>query len=139
MSPTISLPKVAAAAVLVAVLFEPTLAASANVSSSSPVAVDACSVKAMHAGKAAPTQTLAIRFHDAGSEPVSSVDFNVNTGSDVQTIHDAGAFAPGVSIRHLFVRPDNIGSPFFDRPPATCEVESVRFADGSTWSRAHQS
>jgi hypothetical protein len=129
----------ASAAVYLTAQPAPTLAATSVDQGSSPVAVNACQAYTMSAGKAASrTSTIEIRFRDLGQTPVDAVGFDVNWGAgDVQAIHDVGTFSPGVSVEHKFVHADpNASSPLFPHPPVTCHVESVRFADGSTWNRA---
>lgn len=104
-----------------------------------PIAIDACKADFMNVGKATPkTDTIEIGFRDLALVKARSVDFVVSwSRSDVQEIHDVGTFAPGVSVRHTFMRPDRSGnSPFFPHPAVTCGVESASFSDGSVWRAA---
>jgi hypothetical protein len=74
---------------------------------------------------AAPSgSSLAISFVNQDQKTVKSVTFNVSGISIV----DAGTFSTGTRINHEFDTPQLLGA-----SSVTCNVESVAFADGSTW------
>ena len=125
----------ASAVVVIAAQSMPAYAISESAHPSAPVAVEACRTYMMGAGKSAShTNTIEIAFRDDQGVAARAVDFNVNWGSgDVQAIHDVGTFSPGVSVRHKFVYTDPNASSLFPNSPVTCEIEAVRFADGSVW------
>jgi hypothetical protein len=72
---------------------------------------------------------LAITFVNTGAVPATAVRFAVHTGTTTEIIADNGTFSPGTGITHDFP----IGSAFGGA--ATVEVQSVTFADGTSWSR----
>jgi hypothetical protein len=67
--------------------------------------------------------TLHVRFSDSAAEPLTRVVFELSDGS---RIVDAGRFAPGVTIDHLFNLPPNTAT--------SCSVGSATFADGTQWA-----
>jgi hypothetical protein len=73
--------------------------------------------------------SVSISFVNQNSKPVSSVAFNVTNGRTTSRIVDAGTFSDGAVISHRFSAPaftNALGD-------VTCSVQSVAFADGSTW------
>jgi hypothetical protein len=98
--------------------------------STSPIQVASCSV-ATGSGPAnfpgiatAYGELLAISFVNHNTKTVKSVTFSVNGAPIV----DAGTFSTGVTISHQFVPPQLLAA-----GKVTCNVQSVAFADGSTW------
>jgi hypothetical protein len=69
-----------------------------------------------------------VRFVNNAPKAAASVTFAINDGSDSTQIIDTGTFAPGVTIAHSFA------SAFNDAGDVQCNVTSVAFADGSTWT-----
>jgi hypothetical protein len=61
--------------------------------------------------------------------PATTVTFTVRNGNDAKTIVDRGTFSPGTTIKHDF----DVDPGFGSRP--SVEVQSVVFADGTTWQR----
>lgn len=97
----------------------------------SPIQVASCSVSQTQGQAGFPgglslpeNSSLAISFVNQDQKTVNSVTFNVNG----TPIVDAGSFSTGARISHNFVAPQLIGS-----SDVTCSVQSVAFADGSTW------
>lgn len=72
---------------------------------------------------------LSISFVNAGNVPATSVAFTLRSGNDTETVVDKGSFAPGASITHDF----EVGAAFGSA--THIEVESVTFADGTSWQR----
>ena len=70
---------------------------------------------------------VTIAFVNTANVPAKSVEFTVRSGRWTQRIVDRGTFAPGARIVHTFNE-----SPEFDQTSAV-SVQSVTFADGSTW------
>ena len=68
-----------------------------------------------------------ISFVNTGNEPISSVAFAVNQDGKTSTILDRGTFSPGVAISHYW-RGDR------EADDVSCSVNSVLFADGSSWT-----
>jgi hypothetical protein len=116
-----------------------TLAGSPLTSAVAPVSVVSCdysSVQAVPAmtgiSESAPLQTSNLRISFVNQSPLEATDvrFAVNYGGITQIIDDNGRFATGTPIVHDF-QPVATGS--YDAAGAACAVESVTFADGSTW------
>jgi len=97
----------------------------------SPIQVASCSVAQTQTQAGFPgglslpaNSSLAISFVNQDQKTINSVTFNVNG----TPIVDAGTFSTGARISHNFAAPELIGS-----SDLTCNVQSVAFADGSTW------
>ncbi len=75
------------------------------------------------------TESLAISFVNQDAKPISSVAFEVSDGSTTSRIVDKGTFSNGVEIDHNYAAPQ-FGINLSD---VTCSIQSVAFADGSTW------
>jgi hypothetical protein len=77
---------------------------------------------------------VAVSFTNEATVPVTSIVFDVeNGGKVIHRIKDAGTFANGQTIKHTFNYPDNQTN--YDPQLA---VESVTFADGSTWTNTDE-
>ncbi|HTZ56272.1 MAG TPA: hypothetical protein VMB20_14560 [Candidatus Acidoferrum sp.] len=70
-----------------------------------------------------------ISFVNTDSRPVSSVVFAVSDGRGTSQIVDKGTFSNGIEINHRFLTPEFA----YALGDLTCKVQSVAFADGSTW------
>ncbi len=70
---------------------------------------------------------LHISFVNTGREPISSVAFAVNQDGKTSTILDRGTFSPGVAISHYW-------SGDLEFKGVSCSVNSVLFADGTSWT-----
>jgi hypothetical protein len=70
-----------------------------------------------------------ISFVNAGNVPATTIAFTVRNGNDTETIVDTGTFSPGTSITHDF----EVGPAF--GAASSVEVQSVFFADGTSWQR----
>jgi hypothetical protein len=77
-----------------------------------------------------PTSNLRISFVNQSPLEATDVRFAVSYAGVTQLIDDNGRFATGTPITHDF-QPVAAGA--FDSAGAQCTVESVTFADGSTW------
>jgi hypothetical protein len=75
------------------------------------------------------TESLSISFVNQDSKSISSVAFNVSDGNTTSRIVDKGTFSNGVQINHEYAAPQ-FGADVSD---VTCSIQSVAFADGSTW------
>jgi hypothetical protein len=72
---------------------------------------------------------VAITFVNAGAVPATAVRFAVHTGTTTEIIADNGRFSPGTSITQDFAISSAFGG------ATTVEVQTVTFADGTSWSR----
>jgi hypothetical protein len=79
------------------------------------------------------TSGLRIVFHDRAAQRASAIRFLVNYRGDVETIDDAGTFAPGVEVNHSYQQ--FVDFAYLGTRPNFCRVLSVKFADGTTWTR----
>lgn len=111
-----------------------------------PVTINSCgpiidkSATTNVAGIPIPASTssgIAIEFVNESSQPVTLVNFQVQSAGDQFVIRDVGTFSPGVSIKHKFR--NGAGQAFvlpqFIAPKVHCSVASVKFADGSIWRK----
>ncbi len=102
-----------------------------------PVAVTTCAVApAVRTYSEGPLQgaeggDLAISFVNRAAVEATGVRFSVRIGRTVQTIDDRGSFAGGIRIDRVF----SPAGASYDGGSASCEVESVSFADGTVWQR----
>jgi hypothetical protein len=102
-----------------------------------PVAVTSCAIgAAARPYNEGPLQAveggdIAISFVNRAAVEATGVRFLVRTGRTVQTIDDQGSFASGTRIDRIFTP----ATASYDAGSASCEVESVSFADGTTWQR----
>lgn len=102
-----------------------------------PVAVTACAIgAAARPYNEGPLQAvqggdIAISFVNRADVAATGVRFVVRTGRTVQTIDDSGSFASGTQIDRIFTP----AGASYDSGSASCEVEAVSFADGTTWQR----
>jgi hypothetical protein len=75
------------------------------------------------------TSSTAISFVNEEQRPIASVVFAVSNERTTSRIVDKGTFSKGVEIDHTFTTPE-----FGDLSgPLRCTVQSVAFADGTTW------
>ncbi|MEA2666204.1 MAG: hypothetical protein QOI11_3148 [Candidatus Eremiobacteraeota bacterium] len=102
-----------------------------------PIAVTSCAIDAaVRLYGEGPFQgaaggDVAISFVNRAAVEATAVRFLVRTGRTVQTIDDRGSFASGTRIDRIF----SPATASYDGGSAACEVESVSFADGTTWQR----
>ena len=102
-----------------------------------PIAVTSCAIDAAarpyNEGplQAAVGGDIAISFVNRAGVEATAVRFLVRTGRTVQTIDDRGSFASGTRIDRIFTP----AAASYDAGSASCEVEAVSFADGTTWQR----
>ncbi len=102
-----------------------------------PVAVTTCAVgAAVRPDNEGPLEAaqgggIAISFVNRAAVEATAVRIAVRTGRTVQTIDDRGSFASGTRIDRVFAP----AAASYDSGSASCEVEAVSFADGTTWQR----
>jgi hypothetical protein len=73
--------------------------------------------------------TFRVAFKNVATQPIKSVDFAISDGgTSMAVVQDVGNFSPNVTIDHSFV------SPITDPSGVTVTIQSVTFADGSTWN-----
>ena len=77
-------------------------------------------------------------FTNEGHTAADLIRFRIDLGTESLAIRDAGSFAPGVTITHVFKRRGgNIyASPLFAPAKLRCSVDAVHFRDGSEWTPA---
>jgi hypothetical protein len=89
--------------------------------SPSPVAVDAFDgIRAPGAG------SLRVAFVNRSAKTISSVQFAVSDGQATANVVDAGTFSRDITIDHTFIAPALSSD-------VSCSVQSIAFADGTTW------
>ena len=101
-----------------------------------PIQVASCSISQTPAWESffgystsAGTPETAISFVNTKQTAVTSVVFEVTEGNRSSRIVDKGNFSNGVTINHTYETPE-LGASLGD---VSCAVQSVAFADGSTW------
>lgn len=77
-------------------------------------------------------ETERISFINHATLPATEVDFRVTRDGQTRFVRDLGTFSPGVTIRRTTSAYE--GAPYLSNP-ASWDVISVRYADGTTWSR----
>ncbi|HEY8321716.1 MAG TPA: hypothetical protein VIG46_08040 [Candidatus Baltobacteraceae bacterium] len=106
----------------------------------SPVSVNACNLE--YADENRPTSRIsavAIQFTNESARVADLINFRVAINGQTSLIRDVGTFTPGIEITHKFkAGTDQFTLPvllqqFGGRPPVTCRVESIHFADGTAW------
>ena len=116
-----------------------TLASSPLTSAVAPISVVSCDYSSVQAVPAAtgisataPLQASNLRISFVNQSPLEATDvrFAVNYGGITQIIDDNGRFATGAQIVHDF---QPVATNAYAAAGAACAVESVTFADGSTW------
>jgi hypothetical protein len=105
----------------------------------SPVELQDCHVTTPLGGmsdRPAPAQPLvngvAVTFVNHAAVAATDVTFRVRYDYHTERIDDRGTFTPGVKIQASFKY--FAGANYFRDLPDICEIERVRFADGSTWT-----
>jgi hypothetical protein len=125
------------AAIAATVLATSAIPALAQPAPEAPVAVTSCAIgAAARPYNEGPLQAveggdIAISFVNRAAVEATAVRFTVRTGRTVQTIDDQGSFASGTRIDRTFTP----ATASYDAGSASCEVEAVSFADGTTWQR----
>jgi hypothetical protein len=76
---------------------------------------------------------LHIAFTDIAPKPVSEIAFAVLLDGRREVVNDRGTFSTGAQIEHVYDAFRGSRTRTFKTPQPTCTVESVQFADGSTW------
>lgn len=133
-------------AVLLAVLCT-ALVEARGLSAGSPVTINSCGPELASNSTNGPSVAgiplsttssgIRIEFVNESTKTADLVNFDVNSNGTHFVIRDVGTFSPGVSITHRY----RSGSgqsfvlPSFIAPRIKCRVASVRFADGSSWTR----
>jgi hypothetical protein len=80
---------------------------------------------------------IKIEFVNESAKTADLVNFDVNSNGTHFVIRDVGTFSPGVSIKHRYRNGSgqSFVLPAFITPNIKCRVASVRFADGTSWTR----
>lgn len=85
-------------------------------------------------GTAYPYTAVAITFTNQRAAPANEVRFIVVYERVTAHITDRGTFSQNVSIAHAFKAYDV--PLYYGLLPERCEVEYVRYSDGTTWPKA---
>ena len=84
-----------------------------------------------------PVYFFRVGFANAGTAPATVVRFQIDFNTERLMITDAGSYAPGVTVSHIF-RDDAKNVQSSPRPggngPFACSVVSAQFKDGTTWT-----
>lgn len=80
---------------------------------------------------------IKIEFVNESAKAADLVNFDVNSNGTHFVIRDVGKFSPGISIKHRYRNGSGQAFvlPAFIAPNIKCRVASVRFADGTSWTR----
>jgi hypothetical protein len=100
-----------------------------------PISISSCTLSApprlFEEGVQADAGGLQITFVNRADATATGIRFLVRIGRTEQTIDDTGRFASGIAIAQAFAP----AAASYGIADAACEVESVTFADGTTWQR----
>lgn len=106
----------------------------------SPVNINACDLEYSSDTSIASRITgVTIQFTNESAKTSDLINFRVAINGQTSLIRDVGTFTPGIEIRHKFrAGSDQFSLPVFlqqfsGRPPVTCTIDSLHFADGTTW------
>ncbi len=106
----------------------------------SPVSVNACNLEYANENQiSSHVSGVAIQFTNNSSRVSDLINFKVTINGQDTLIRDVGTFTPGIEITHKFrTGSDQWALPvllqqFSGRPPVTCRIESIHFADGTSW------
>jgi len=106
----------------------------------SPVSINACNLEyADENHVASRISGVAIQFTNESARVSDLINFRVIINGQTSLIRDVGTFTPGIEITHKFkAGTDQFTLPvllqqFSGRPPVTCRIESIHFADNTTW------
>ena len=107
---------------------------------SPPVNVNACNLEySSDTSVVSRINGVAIQFTNESSTVADLINFRVTINGQPSLIRDVGTFTPGIEILHKFrAGSDQFTLPvvlqqFGGRPPVTCTIASVHFANGTTW------
>ncbi|HEV3152177.1 MAG TPA: hypothetical protein VGZ02_00075 [Candidatus Baltobacteraceae bacterium] len=114
--------------------------------SAAPVTINSCGPELSNSSNApsvagvpltSTSSGVKIEFVNESSKVADLVNFAVTSNGTQFVIRDVGTFSPGVSITHRFRNGSgqSFVLPSFIAPDVSCEVASVRFADGSFWTK----
>lgn len=78
---------------------------------------------------------IQIVFTNDTQKTADLINFAVNSNGESFVIRDVGTFSPGIEITHRYRNGEGQAFvlPQFVAPKLSCKVQSVRFADGSSW------
>jgi hypothetical protein len=106
----------------------------------SPVSINACDLEYSDDRHATGRiSAVAIQFTNESTRVSDLINFRVVINGQTSLIRDVGTFTPGIEITHKFkAGTDQFALPvllqqFSGRPPVTCRIESIHFADDTTW------
>lgn len=80
---------------------------------------------------------IQIQFTNQTSKVANLVNFRVDSNGNSFVIRDVGTFSPGIEITHRYRNGQGQAFvlPAFISPKIKCKVDSVHFADGTSWQR----
>lgn len=107
----------------------------------SPVQLNSCGLMYDNTHSlSAQVSGLDVQFTNNSTKIARVVNVKADINGTKQVIRDVGTFSPGVEIHHRyrvatgqFALPMVLSSIFGGRPSVQCSIDSVEFADGSTW------
>ena len=78
---------------------------------------------------------IQIVFTNESQKVANLINFAVTSNNDSFVIRDVGTFSPGIEITHRYRNGEgqSFVLPQFVAPKLSCTVQSVHFADGTTW------
>lgn len=104
-----------------------------------PIAIDVCTITTNVSylslrtnQRWVTTRGLNIAFHNRASQAATAVRFLVSYRGDVETVDDAGSFAPGIKVNHNYAQ--FVDFAYLGTRPNFCRLVSVKFADGTSWT-----
>jgi hypothetical protein len=109
----------------------------------SPVSVNSCNLEyTSDTNVGSRISGVTIQFTNESAKVSDLINFRVLINGQRSLIRDVGTFTPGIEIVHKFrAGSDQWSLPillqqFSGRPPVTCHIDSIHFADGTTWQPA---
>ena len=105
--------------------------------SGSPVQIEDCVASGIGGALLAKSnRRFKVVFTNEGKVSADLIRFRIDFGEESLAIRDAGTFAPGVTVTHVFRnRGGNVySSPLFAPAPLRCTIDAVHFRDGSEWT-----
>jgi hypothetical protein len=122
-------------------------AAARGSSAGSPITINSCGAELESGSSKGPSiggiplsttsSGIKIEFVNESAKTADLVNFDVNSNGTHFVIRDVGTFSPGISIVHKYRNGSgqSFVLPSFIAPKIKCHVASVRFADGTSWTR----
>jgi len=131
---------------LVTLVLAPVAVTAQQTPSASPVTINSCGPDLSSSSNApsvagipltSTSSGMKIEFVNDSTKVATLVNFDVDSNGTQFVIRDVGTFSPNVSIVHRFRNGSGQAFvlPSFIAPSVTCQVASVRFADGTVWTK----